>query len=92
MQAHVPGYRDRIVAVEHTKTEGGMNLDMDSTVISGLAERGQYAGLRTDSFDFTNHRWLRFRSLLQTLEEFIAPAEARLRRGRDHSTCSPTIR
>jgi hypothetical protein len=78
MQAHVPGYRDRIVAVEHTKTEGGMNLDMDSTVISGLAERGQYAGLRTDSFDFTNHRWLRFRSLLQTLEEFIAPAEARL--------------
>jgi hypothetical protein len=78
MQARVPGYRDRIVAVEHTKTEGGMNLDMDPTIISGLAERGQYAGLRTDSFDFTNHRWLRFRSLLQTLEEFIAPAEVGL--------------
>jgi hypothetical protein len=78
MQARVPGYRDRIVAVEHTKTEGGINLDMKGSIISGLAERGQYAGLRTESFDFTNHRWLRFRSLVQTLEDFIAPAETGL--------------
>jgi hypothetical protein len=78
MQGHVPGYRDRIIAVEHTKTEGGLNLDMDPTTITGLAERGQYAGSATQAFDFTNHRWLRFRSLLQTLEEFITPAAARL--------------
>lgn len=79
MQGHVPGYRDRIVAVEHTKTEGGINLDMDPTTIACLAERGQYAGSATEAFDFTNHRWLRFRSLLQTLEDFIAPAAPRLR-------------
>jgi Patatin-like phospholipase len=79
MQGHAPGYRDRIVAVEHTKTEGGLNLDMDARTILGLAERGQYAGSATQAFDFTNHRWLRFRSLLQTLEEFIAPTASRLR-------------
>ena len=79
MQGHVPGYRDRIVAVEHTKTEGGLNLDMDAHTISGLADRGQYAGSAAQAFEFTNHRWLRFRSLLQTLEEFIAPTASRLR-------------
>ena len=78
MQARVPGYRDRIVAVEHTKVEGGMNLDMPPGIVSGLAERGQYAGLRTDTFDFTNHRWVRFRSLLQTLGDLIEPARTPL--------------
>jgi Patatin-like phospholipase len=74
MQALVPGYRDRIVAVEHTKVEGGMNLDMPPGIVTDLAERGQYAGLRTDRFNFTNHRWVRFRSLLQTLKDLIEPA------------------
>src|SRR5215475_13374995 len=85
MQGHVPGYRDRIVAVEHTKTEGGINLDMDPTTIACLAERGQYAGSATEDFDFTNHRWVRFRSLLQTLEDFIAPAAPRLRATGGHA-------
>ncbi|HEV7854807.1 MAG TPA: patatin-like phospholipase family protein [Mycobacterium sp.] len=78
MQAHVPGYRGRIVAVEHTKHEGGLNLDMDEPTIMRLAKRGQCAGQRTETFDFTNHRWVRFRSLLQTMQEFLAPAQSQL--------------
>jgi predicted acylesterase/phospholipase RssA len=78
MQTHIPGYRGRIVAVNHSKTEGGMNLDMGPTVVGNLATRGQYAGKATDAFDFDNHRWLRFRSFLQTLEEIVKPAGPRL--------------
>ena len=78
MQTRVPGYRGRIVAVNHTKNEGGMNLDMGPTVVSALATRGQYAGKATDDFDFDNHRWLRFRSFLQTLEEIVKPAGPKL--------------
>lgn len=78
MQARVPGYRDRIVAVKHSKTEGGMNLDMDRTVVLGLAERGRYAGQRATRFDFVNHRWVRLRSFLDTLEDLVVPAATQL--------------
>jgi hypothetical protein len=74
MQTRVPGYRDRIVAVEHTKSEGGMNLDMDQPVVLGLAERGRFAGERAAQFDLVNHRWVRFRSFLEVLSEFVVPA------------------
>ena len=78
MQALVPGYRDRIVAVEHTKVEGGINLDMPPGIITDLAERGRDAGLKTNRFNFTNHRWVRFRSLLHALKDFIEPARTPL--------------
>jgi hypothetical protein len=82
MQTRVPGYRDRIVAVKHTKTEGGLNLDMDGDVVRALAERGRYAGVRAEQFDFVNHRWVRLRSFLQTLCELAVPAANTLRAGR----------
>jgi Patatin-like phospholipase len=78
MQTRVPGYRDRIVAVNHTKNEGGINLDMDSEVVAALAERGRHAGLCAHNFDFVNHRWIRLRSMLQTLEAFVSPAAKKL--------------
>jgi hypothetical protein len=78
MQTRVPGYRDRIVAVKHTKKEGGLNLDMDGKVVLGLTERGRYAGSRADRFDFVNHRWVRLRSFMQTLEELIVPAGSKI--------------
>jgi len=78
MQARVPGYRDRIVAVHHTKQEGGLNLDMKSSTVARLAERGRFAGQRADNFDFENHRWVRLRSMFQTLEDFIEPAAVQL--------------
>jgi hypothetical protein len=78
MQTRVPGYRDRIVAVKHTKSEGGLNLDMDRSVVLGLAERGRYAGLRANRFDFVNHRWVRLRSFFDTLEDLVVPAATQL--------------
>jgi hypothetical protein len=74
MQTRVPGYRDRIVVVKHTKSEGGMNLDMDGQVVLDLARRGRAAGHRAEHFDFVNHRWVRLRSFLHTLEELVVPA------------------
>jgi predicted acylesterase/phospholipase RssA len=79
MQTHVPGYRDRIVAVKHTGTEGGLNLDMDSAVVRDLLDRGRCAGQVAAGFDLGNHRWVRFRSFLQLLENLIVPAAANLR-------------
>ena len=46
-----PGYRDRIVRVLQTKSEGGLNLHMPKRLIVGLAARGKAAGTAiTDQF------------------------------------------
>ncbi len=42
----MPGYRDRVVTVYHDDLEGGMNLKMHSTIVAGLADRGQAAGAK----------------------------------------------
>jgi hypothetical protein len=51
---------------------------MDSATVALLADRGRFAGQRADKFDFENHRWVRLRSMFQTLEDFIEPAALRL--------------
>jgi predicted acylesterase/phospholipase RssA len=84
-QAKVPGYRDRIVLVLHTKKEGGMNLNMRDEDIDALAKRGMYAGEflvnrfsregsqnERDELSWENHRWIRFRSVLPLIEELMA--------------------
>ncbi len=43
-QSQTQGYRDRVVHIEHTATEGGMNLSMPQPVIERLSERGSWAG------------------------------------------------
>jgi hypothetical protein len=78
MQSRAPGYRGRIVTVNHNKNEGGLNLDMGRKVVGDLATRGQYAGKATEEFNFDNHRWVRFRSFLQTLDDIVKPAGPRL--------------
>jgi predicted acylesterase/phospholipase RssA len=40
----MPGYRDRIVAIELSKTEGGLNLDMPQSVVDAVRRRGLLAG------------------------------------------------
>lgn len=69
----IPGYRDRVVTLYHDSEEGGMNLEMDAETIGRLTERGQWAGwrLRTE-FDFENHRWVRYRSIMELLQIFLA--------------------
>lgn len=76
-QIHIPGYRDRIATVLHTKKEGGLNLNMDPKDIGRLAARGQIAGeLFTNEFDFENHRWVRYRSVMELLEDYLGRYEA----------------
>jgi predicted acylesterase/phospholipase RssA len=80
-QTRVPGYRDRIVLIKHTKDEGGLNLDMGPAQIDRLAERGRRAGQFLvnrfahepslnpgDTMGWENHRWLRYRTLMPLVE------------------------
>jgi predicted acylesterase/phospholipase RssA len=82
---NLPGFRDRIVKILQTSTEGGLNLNMDAETIDGLAERGRLAAdalMRQfndphfyrkgrESTGWENHRWVRYRALLTSLPEFL---------------------
>ena len=83
-QTRVPGYRDRIVVIKHTKAEGGMNLNMDPTLIDHFSERGRCAGEflvnrfahdpsinQGDGLSWSNHRWLRYRSMMPLVEQLL---------------------
>jgi Patatin-like phospholipase len=84
-QIRVPGYRDRIVVIKHTKAEGGLNLNMDPALIERLGERGRCAGAFLvnrfahtpsrngpgDHLSWENHRWLRYRSLMPLVETLL---------------------
>lgn len=73
-QLVMPGYRDRVVTIFHDDTEGGMNLTMPESIVTGLADRGEAAAdLLVDKFTGTpdgkpkdwgwnNQRWIRFRT------------------------------
>jgi hypothetical protein len=79
VQLKVPGYRDRVVHVSLSPDEGGLNLDMPAELIEHLGARGRAAGKKLgdrfspsgDGTEMTwdNHRWIRFRSTLNLLEE-----------------------
>ena len=69
LQSTLPGYRERIVEVRLKQSEGGLNLNMDPATIQVLFDRGDRAGkaLR-EQFQFDQHRWVRFLTLLSELE------------------------
>jgi hypothetical protein len=81
----MPGYRDRVVHVSHSKAEGGMNLNMPVAAIDALAERGRQAGERLRNnftadpgsvkLSWDNHRWVRYRSSLASIEAGLASWE-----------------
>lgn len=81
-QGRLPGYRDRIVSVPLTPDEGGLNLDMPPQRITDLSDRGvMAAALLEKHFDvpsgeevmtWDNHRWIRLRSFLASLEKSLA--------------------
>ena len=82
-QMRVPGYRDRIAHVNLDHREGGLNLTMEGPQIAVLTERGRAAATRlveaywpTDAtareINWSNHRWVRFRSALAVLEQMAA--------------------
>ena len=82
-QSTVPGYRDRIVHIRHSKNEGGMNLVMPPPVIDALTDRGRRAGaMLAERFGpepppdveltWLNHRWVRYRSTMALLEAALS--------------------
>ncbi|NJR66796.1 MAG: hypothetical protein HC772_18170 [Leptolyngbyaceae cyanobacterium CRU_2_3] len=70
MQSYLPGYRERIVQVRLTDTEGGLNLAMPRSTIDAVMQKGEDAGevLRTE-FNFDKHKWVRLRVLLGLLDD-----------------------
>ncbi len=81
-QLRVPGYRDRVVHIMlDDQIEGGLNLNMDKTIIARLSERGGHAGAEiasrfanpnpTHAMSWDNHRWVRYRSTMALLEETL---------------------
>ena len=82
-QMRVPGYRDRVVHVSLTKTEGGMNLTMEPEVLDALTARGRAAGRRlVDRFSlpaaepadlsWDHHRWVRLRIALHAISDALS--------------------
>jgi hypothetical protein len=85
-QTRVPGYRDRVAHVYHSKEEGGMNLSMPRCRIEALAERGRCAAERlVERFTlppdpgtvltWDNHRWVRYRTTMNLLQENLRSFE-----------------
>jgi predicted acylesterase/phospholipase RssA len=85
LQAMVPGYRDRIAHIYLTKKQGGLNLNMPEDTVREIAGYGEEAGQRlADHFlrgldegkptpmTWDNHRWIRYRSTMEVLAEFLA--------------------
>jgi predicted acylesterase/phospholipase RssA len=79
--SRLPGYRDRIRPVPLSPDEGGLNLNMPEKRITALTERGSDAGeeliarfsvpATQPKMNWNNHRWLRMRSSLASLETML---------------------
>lgn len=79
LQLVMPGFRDRIVHICHSKKEGGLNLNMESEVIKTLADSGSDAARElVDAFvnsprhepnAWDNHRRIRMRLLLSAIDQ-----------------------
>jgi hypothetical protein len=80
-----PGYRDRVATIRFLPGEGGLNLNMPPDLIATLSERGRQAGALLASrftpawndpnvpeLSWDNHRWLRYRTALATIEPFVS--------------------
>ncbi|WP_066912081.1 patatin-like phospholipase family protein [Millisia brevis] len=82
-QLVMPGYRDRVVTIFHDADEGGINLAMPESVVTGLADRGvaaadllvtKFAGTlpgRPKGWGWENQRWIRFRTSMAGLDDWL---------------------
>jgi hypothetical protein len=84
----MPGYRDRIAHVLLKGSEGGLNLTMNEEMILEIAARGRDAAVALRqrfgdvlpppddvTLSWTNHRWVRFRAFMASLEGAFARYE-----------------
>ncbi len=87
--AELPGFRDRIVTIELTPAEGGLQLNLDEQRVEDLKGRGTLAGrFLVERFaapstlepgggmSWENHRWLRYRTTMATLRAYLARFDA----------------
>ncbi len=101
LQAQVPGFRDRIVHVFLSSREGGLNIDMPPAVLQRLSERGRLAGallvqrftsrspaVPPQTVNWENHRWVRFRTAMATLQSFVVDFSKRYRKAPDPGDAS----
>jgi hypothetical protein len=86
-QSKMPGFRDRIAHVCLGPGEGGLNLDMPAEKVREIAGSGTRVGLLLSrrfapgsraKLNWDNHRWVRFRSLMASLEEMLEKLGPRL--------------
>ena len=69
MQAMLPSYRERIVQIRLTDSEGGLNLNMDAETIERVVKKGGEAGDKlVRYFKMDQHQWVRFRVLMKQME------------------------
>ena len=77
-----PGFRDRIVHVYLWGAEGGLNLNMSPPRIEALSSRGECAAellvkrfgptaARDVKLGWDHHRWIRYRVLMDLLEQLL---------------------
>ncbi len=72
LQSILPGYRERIVTVNLSPEEGGMNLNMPRATITELSRLGARAGGEiVESFDLNEHRWRRYLVELRGVDEML---------------------
>jgi predicted acylesterase/phospholipase RssA len=84
VQARQPGFRDRMVHIRLGPEEGGLNLTMDSALVTALSARGAGAGrILVERFagppgaaaapaaPWNQHRFVRFRIAMATTEELL---------------------
>jgi hypothetical protein len=79
LQLVMPGFRDRIIHISHSKKEGGLNLNMNGKVIDTLAASGfNAADILVGAFAtvtpnepnaWDNHRRIRVRLLLSAIDQ-----------------------
>ena len=67
--SELAGYRERIATVALSSTEGGLNLTMDSQTIGLLSGYGEEAGKDLLNFDMDEHRWRRFLTAYDKIDE-----------------------
>ncbi|MGN0064852.1 MAG: hypothetical protein ACI379_11470 [Nocardioides sp.] len=82
-QMTMPGYRGRVVTIFHSADEGGLNLEMERSVVEALVARGEGAGARlvarfagerpgeVDAPGWTAHRWTRLRISLSAYQRWV---------------------
>lgn len=86
LQSILPGYRERIVCVNLTPDEGGMNLKMAPGTIRRLTELGGKAGAEINThFDLNEHRWRRYLVEIDALDTLLV----RFARSFDETDLSP---